>query len=61
MNDPLLGSFEGIGVQFRIENDTVTVINPVSGGPSEKIGIRAGDRIVKINDTLLHRQKDHEQ
>jgi carboxyl-terminal processing protease len=47
--DPLLGSFEGIGVQFRIENDTITVINPVSGGPSEKLGIRAGDRIVKID------------
>jgi carboxyl-terminal processing protease len=52
-NDPLLGSFEGIGVQFRIESDTITVINPVSGGPSEKVGIRAGDRIVKINDTLV--------
>ena len=48
-NDPLLGSFEGIGVQFRVENDTVTVINPVSGGPSEKLGIRAGDRIVKVD------------
>ncbi|MCX6268871.1 MAG: S41 family peptidase [Bacteroidetes bacterium] len=48
-NDPLLGSFEGIGVQFRIESDTVTVINPVSGGPSEKLGIRSGDRIVKVN------------
>ena len=48
-NDPLLGSFDGIGVQFRIENDTVTVINPVSGGPSEKLGIRAGDRIVKVD------------
>jgi carboxyl-terminal processing protease len=48
-NDPLLGSFEGIGVQFRMENDTVTVINPVSGGPSEKLGIRAGDRIVKVD------------
>lgn len=48
-NDPLLGSFEGIGVQFRIENDTVTVINPVAGGPSEKLGIRAGDRIVKVD------------
>jgi len=47
--DPLLGSFEGIGVQFRIENDTITVINPVSGGPSEKLGIRAGDRIIKID------------
>ena len=52
-NDPLLGSFEGIGVQFRIEDDTVTVINPVSGGPSERVGIRAGDRIVKVNDTLV--------
>jgi carboxyl-terminal processing protease len=40
-------------VQFRIESDTITVINPVSGGPSEKVGIRAGDRIVKINDTLV--------
>jgi carboxyl-terminal processing protease len=48
-NDPLLGSFEGIGVQFRIENDTVTVILPVANGPSEKLGIRAGDRIVKID------------
>ena len=47
-NDPLLGSFEGIGVQFRIENDTVAVILPVANGPSEKLGIKAGDRIVKI-------------
>lgn len=52
-NDPLMGSFEGIGVQFRIENDTVTVINPVSGGPSEKLGIRAGDRIVKVDGKLI--------
>ncbi|HTX89243.1 MAG TPA: S41 family peptidase [Bacteroidales bacterium] len=47
--DPLLGSFEGIGVRFQIERDTVMVITPVSGGPSERIGIRAGDRIVKID------------
>jgi len=47
-NDPLMGNFEGIGVQFRMERDTITVINPVPGGPSEKLGIRAGDRIVKI-------------
>jgi carboxyl-terminal processing protease len=47
--DPLFGSFEGIGVQFRLEGDTITVITPVSGGPSEKLGIRAGDRIVKID------------
>jgi len=48
-NDPLLGSFEGIGVQFRIESDTVIVITPVAGGPSEKLGIRAGDRIVEVD------------
>lgn len=47
--DPLLGSFEGIGVQFRIELDTITVITPISGGPSEKLGVKAGDRIVKID------------
>jgi carboxyl-terminal processing protease len=53
MNDPLLGSFEGIGVSFRIEKDTIMVINPVKGGPSEKVGIMAGDRIVYIDDTLV--------
>ena len=47
-NDPIMGNFEGIGVQFRIERDTIAVINTVSGGPSEKLGIKAGDRIVKI-------------
>jgi carboxyl-terminal processing protease len=47
--DPLLGSFEGIGVEFRIESDTITVVNPVPGGPSEKVGIIAGDRIVTID------------
>jgi carboxyl-terminal processing protease len=53
MNDPLLGSFEGIGVSFRIEKDTITVISPVKGGPSEKLGIMAGDRIVYIDDSLV--------
>lgn len=53
MNDPLLGSFEGIGVSFRIEKDTIMVINPVKGGPSERVGIMAGDRIVMIDDTLV--------
>jgi len=53
VNDPLLGSFEGIGISFRIEKDTITVINPIPGGPSEKVGLMAGDRIVKINDTLV--------
>ncbi|MCK4638768.1 MAG: PDZ domain-containing protein, partial [Bacteroidales bacterium] len=53
VNDQLLGNFEGIGIQFRIEKDTITVINTILGGPSEKSGIKAGDRIVKINDTLV--------
>ncbi len=53
VNDPLLGSFEGIGISFRIEKDTITVINPIAGGPSEKVGLMAGDRIVRIEDTLV--------
>lgn len=52
VNDHLLGSFEGIGISFRIEKDSITVINPIAGGPSEKVGLMAGDRIVKIDDTL---------
>ncbi len=52
INDPLMGSFEGIGIQFRIEHDTIMVVNTIPGGPSEKVGLMAGDRIVKINDTL---------
>lgn len=46
--DPLKGNFEGVGIQFRIVNDSIAVIQPVAGGPSEKAGIKAGDRIVKI-------------
>ena len=48
-NDPLMGNFEGIGVQFRIERDTVMVVNTIPGGPSEKVGLLAGDRIVKVD------------
>ena len=53
VNDPLLGSFEGIGVQFRIVEDTVTIINTIKGGPSEKVGVMAGDRIVYVGDSLI--------
>ena len=53
VNDPLLGSFEGIGVQFRIEHDTVAIVNVIKGGPSEKVGIMAGDRFVRVNDSLV--------
>jgi len=48
MSEPLQGNFEGIGISFNILNDTIFVINPIPNGPSEKVGIRAGDRIVKI-------------
>ena len=47
-NEPLNGSFEGIGVQFNIVKDTIYVITPISGGPSEKLGIRAGDKIIEV-------------
>lgn len=43
------GAFEGIGIQFNIINDTIMVINTTSGGPSEKAGIRTGDRIIEVN------------
>ncbi len=49
MNEPLDGSFEGIGIEFNILNDTLIVVNPISGGPSEKVGIMAGDRIVTVD------------
>lgn len=48
-NEPLIGNFEGIGVQFSIVKDTIMVVTPTPGGPSEKLGIQAGDRIVKID------------
>ncbi|MFN2394510.1 MAG: S41 family peptidase [Bacteroidales bacterium] len=53
LNDPLMGSFEGIGIEFNMITDTVVVINPVPGGPSESIGIRAGDRIIKVEDETI--------
>lgn len=53
LNEPLSGSFEGIGVQFNMVEDTLLVIQPVTGGPSEKVGIVAGDRIVSVNDTAI--------
>ncbi len=47
-NEQLEGNFDGIGVEFNIIKDTIRVITPIQGGPSEKIGIRAGDRIIKV-------------
>ena len=52
-NEPLDGSFEGIGVQFNIFKDTIMVVSPIAGGPSERLGIRAGDRIVQVEEEYV--------
>ncbi len=49
MNEPLNGNFEGIGIQFNLLRDSIIVIEPLPGGPSEKVGLRAGDRIIDID------------
>jgi carboxyl-terminal processing protease len=49
MNEPLEGNFDGVGVEFNIMNDTLMVVNPIVGGPSERVGIIAGDRFVSID------------
>lgn len=46
----LAGNFEGIGITFNVPNDTAIVLNPITGGPSEKAGLMQGDRIIKVND-----------
>jgi len=51
ITEGMQGNFEGIGVEFQIQHDTIVVVSPISGGPSEQAGIRSGDRIVKV-DTL---------
>ena len=53
INEPLQGNFEGIGVQFNMLEDTLVVIQTIRKGPSEKVGILAGDRIVKVNDQVI--------
>ena len=53
INEPIEGNFDGIGVMFNIQNDTVIVINTIPGGPSEKVGVKAGDRIVFVDDSLF--------
>ena len=52
MDEQMQGSFMGIGVEFNIQDDTILVVSPVSGGPSDQLGIQAGDRIVKIDPSL---------
>lgn len=53
LTEPLQGNFSGIGIQFNMLNDTLYVIQTIAGGPSEQVGILAGDRIIMANDTLI--------
>ena len=53
VNDPLEGNFSGIGVLFNMLSDTIVVVNTIADGPSEKVGIMAGDRIVRVEDVLV--------
>ena len=53
LTEPLQGNFSGIGIQFNMLDDTIRVIQTVAGGPSEKVGILAGDKIMAANDTML--------
>ena len=56
-NESLDGNFEGIGIEFYIVQDTITVVSAISGGPSELVGIHAGDKIIKIADTIVAGKK----
>lgn len=57
LNEPLEGEFDGIGVVFNMATDTVIVLNVIPQGPSDKAGIKAGDRIIEIDDSLVAGQK----
>jgi carboxyl-terminal processing protease len=52
-NEALEGNFEGIGIEFNIFQDTILVVTPIAGGPAEAVGLKSGDLIVKINDTIV--------
>jgi carboxyl-terminal processing protease len=57
VNEPLEGSFEGVGIQFQIFEDTILVVQTISGTPAEKVGVMPGDRIIYINEELVAGQK----
>jgi carboxyl-terminal processing protease len=57
VNEPLEGNFDGIGVEFNIIKDTVRVVNPIIDGPSERVGIKAGDKIVAVDGTAMTGKK----
>ena len=53
MNEDLQGNFEGIGVEFQIFDDTVNVMNVLAGGPSDKAGLKVGDKFIKVGDFVV--------
>ncbi len=53
VNESMKGNFEGIGIEFFILDDTITVISPIANGPSEKVGIKSGDKIIEIEDSIV--------
>ncbi|NCB98516.1 MAG: PDZ domain-containing protein, partial [Bacteroidia bacterium] len=53
MNEPLEGNFDGVGIEFAIIKDTLSVAAPIAGGPCERVGIITGDRIVKVNGEII--------
>jgi carboxyl-terminal processing protease len=53
MNEPLQGNFEGVGISFNVFRDTLMVVTTVPGGPSEKVGLRAGDRIIQVDAKVI--------
>lgn len=57
VNDPLEGEFDGIGIMFNMTTDTILVLNVIPSGPSYKAGLQNGDRIIKINDSIVAGQK----
>ena len=52
-NEPLMGNFDGIGISFNLLTDTILVISTIPGGPSEKLGLLPGDKILYVNDSLV--------
>lgn len=61
MNEPLQGNFDGIGISFNMLTDTLYVMEVISGGPSQKVGIMPGDKIIYVNDTLIAGVKKNNQ
>ncbi len=53
LNEPLSGKFSGVGIMYNMNNDTLYVLSTVAGGPAEKVGMRAGDRIISVNDSVI--------